>query len=272
MRWLTPVLAVVLVRGMAPGVCAAQTTEPATAPAGPVVQAATTSIRDLLSLKAAGVSDDILVALIESDDSVFRLTAQDILDLRAQGLSERVILAMLATMRKPVARGPIAPGMAARDRLPEIEAPVGEATTSDAALLAAIQELDRTGTLARDAPREPPVILNVTQQVEQYVEVPERVRVEREYVPVAVPVAVPVRSRHDDRDGRGRHDVRAAAPQRWGWGGQPAPGTWETRVTTSPGRAPKEDVKPDSKPDERPASGDRPSRPSGRGGRGGGAR
>lgn len=59
--------------------------------------AAAASIQDLLMLRAAGLGDDILVALIESDGSTFSLTPADIISLRQQGLSERVITAMLAT-------------------------------------------------------------------------------------------------------------------------------------------------------------------------------
>jgi len=61
--------------------------------------AAAASVQDLLMLRSVGVSDDILVALIESDGSLFRLSAADIVSLRQQGLSEQVIKAMLATRR-----------------------------------------------------------------------------------------------------------------------------------------------------------------------------
>ena len=58
------------------------------------------TIRDLLNLKAAGMSDDILIALIQTDGSIFHLTADDVIALNRQGLSERVILAMIETARK----------------------------------------------------------------------------------------------------------------------------------------------------------------------------
>jgi hypothetical protein len=62
--------------------------------------AAAVTADELLNLKANGLSDEILVALIESDGSVFRLSADDVLTLRQRGLSEKVILAMLATTRR----------------------------------------------------------------------------------------------------------------------------------------------------------------------------
>jgi len=53
------------------------------------------STRDLVALAQAGLSDDVLVALVEADRTVFNLDAPRILELRAQGLSERIIIAML---------------------------------------------------------------------------------------------------------------------------------------------------------------------------------
>ena len=53
------------------------------------------STRDLVALAQAGLSDDLLVALIETDATVFGLDAPRILELRRQGLSERVLIAMM---------------------------------------------------------------------------------------------------------------------------------------------------------------------------------
>jgi hypothetical protein len=61
------------------------------------------SERDLLALTQAGLSDDVLIALVEADDTVFPLDAPRILELRSQGLSERVIVAMLKNGRRAAA-------------------------------------------------------------------------------------------------------------------------------------------------------------------------
>jgi hypothetical protein len=53
------------------------------------------STRDLIELSKAGLGDEVLVALIEADGTVFNLDAPRILELRASGVSERVITAML---------------------------------------------------------------------------------------------------------------------------------------------------------------------------------
>jgi hypothetical protein len=69
--------------------------------AGPLVPpAGAVTVEELFSLKANGLSDDILVALIESDGSVFQLLPDDVVMLFRRGLSEKVILAMIATARR----------------------------------------------------------------------------------------------------------------------------------------------------------------------------
>ena len=65
---------------------------------------AATTTDQLVALARAGLDDDVLIALIQTDGSVFQLTADDILELHRQGLSSRVILAMQQTARPPVAR------------------------------------------------------------------------------------------------------------------------------------------------------------------------
>jgi hypothetical protein len=53
------------------------------------------STHDLIELSKAGLSDDVLVALIEADNTSFHLDAPKILELRTAGISERVITAMI---------------------------------------------------------------------------------------------------------------------------------------------------------------------------------
>lgn len=54
-------------------------------------------LRDVIELHRTGLGDDLLVAVIEADGSVFRLGFADIQDLRSDGLSERVISALVRT-------------------------------------------------------------------------------------------------------------------------------------------------------------------------------
>jgi hypothetical protein len=66
------------------------------------------STRDLVALSQAGLSDEVLIALVEADETTFALDAPQILELRREGLSERVILAMIRNAH----RGPAADGAA----------------------------------------------------------------------------------------------------------------------------------------------------------------
>ncbi len=57
------------------------------------------SVRDLVELSRAGLSDEILLAVLEADPTIFDLDAGTIIEIRAAGLSERVIAAMLRSGR-----------------------------------------------------------------------------------------------------------------------------------------------------------------------------
>lgn len=174
-----------------------------------VGSASAASIQDLVNLKAAGLSDDILIALIESDGSVFHLTATDIIAVRNRGLSERVIQAMLATARKPApppARPIVSP--------PVSEAPPGEAPPGATGARESIVQ-------SIVGPETAPVVINVTQRVEQHVEQPRTdTRAARyiEYYPVHVPIFV-----------RPAVPVKPAEPVYWGFGGQRRPDTWREK-------------------------------------------
>lgn len=61
--------------------------------------AAATTADQLIALQRAGLDDDILIALIQTDGSIFHLSAEDILDLHRQGLSNKVIRAMQETAK-----------------------------------------------------------------------------------------------------------------------------------------------------------------------------
>jgi hypothetical protein len=204
MRLLTPILlAGVLLVGPAAG------------------QASAVTIADLINLKANGLSDQILIALIESDGSVFRLTADDVIDLRKRGLSETVLIAMLLTATK-----------ADRDRAAAPDSPFADGRQG-------VIRQDRT--LQTSQPTTVNVHQTVTQSVQQYPQETETVYVP---VPVAVPVAVlPPRPR--------------AEPVYWGYGGQRRPDSWNDPPDRKPD--PKPDPKSDSKPDPKTESKSSPS-------------
>ena len=122
-------------------------------------------IEDLLGLKAHGLGDDILVALIQTDGSEFHLTAADIIALWKDGLSETVIRAMIETARR--------------------------APAPDAAVMPAGAD----GQVPADAVFEAPDPMVEVPAVEPVDTEPAAVVVPVP-VPVVVPVAVPAGYRH----------------------------------------------------------------------------
>jgi hypothetical protein len=82
--------------------------------ASPLAARAATTAAQLVALSRAGLSDDILIALIETDGSIFELTADDIMGLHNAGLSDAVIRAMQATQStaRRTMPGPPAPAEA----------------------------------------------------------------------------------------------------------------------------------------------------------------
>ncbi len=84
------------------------------------------SVNEIIELSRAGVSEDVLVALVQTGRTVFTLDAEQILALKMAGVSDRVVVAMTETGRaagEVPAGGPAAveQGVAA-----EPENPAGE--------------------------------------------------------------------------------------------------------------------------------------------------
>ena len=64
------------------------------------------TLRDLVDLSKSGLSDEILIALVEAERSVFHLDAADVRELKRQGISDRLLLHLLQTpaIREEAAR------------------------------------------------------------------------------------------------------------------------------------------------------------------------
>ncbi len=155
------------------------------------VASAATTAAQLVELSRAGLGDDILIALIQTDGSTFQLTAADILALHGQGLSDRVIRAMQETGRTPPS-APVRPAAVAL--------PVAREVADD------------------PAPAPAPATVNVYQTVTQNVEAPGAQAFQPYYSIPVFPVyasAPIVPARH------------VIAPIYWGWGGQRRPDSWQ---------------------------------------------
>jgi hypothetical protein len=170
---------------------------------GPVAGTAmAVTMAQLVELAKAGLSDEVLIALIETDGSTFQLSAADILQLHRTGLSNGVILAMqkagqnnVRAVRPTEAQAVLAPG-------------------AEPAPIVQEQVVQPAGPT--------PSVINVVQTVAQ------RVTTSPAIVP-AVPFAVPIflRPQVNDRD-------RPAPPQYWGWNGQRRPDTWQETPRPDP--------------------------------------
>lgn len=168
-------------------------------PAAGVAHAVT--IPQLLALMHEGLSDDVLVALIETDGSTFQLTAADILSLHREGLSDKVILAMQKTAPSRKAPKPVEP------EAPKPEAPNREAPVAPTEAPAVQQQIVQPA----------PSVVNVYQTVTQRVEPAYGYGAMGQFI--AVPIAVPIVARPSA--------VRPARPVYWGWGGQRRPDSWQ---------------------------------------------
>jgi hypothetical protein len=58
------------------------------------------TIRDIIALSKAGLSDEILSAVIDADRTIFTLDAEQILELRRAGVSDAVLLKMVRSRRE----------------------------------------------------------------------------------------------------------------------------------------------------------------------------
>jgi len=56
---------------------------------------------DIIALSKAGVSDSLIIGMMDATDSWFLLKTKDVLDLRNAGVSERVISAMMQPPPQP---------------------------------------------------------------------------------------------------------------------------------------------------------------------------
>jgi hypothetical protein len=78
--------------------------------------ASAVTIQDIITLSKAGVSDTVLLALVDRDKSVFAIEADELVMLKGAGVSEAVVIAMLKSGREP--EPPAAPPLA--DVLPTL--------------------------------------------------------------------------------------------------------------------------------------------------------
>ena len=78
------------------------------------------TIRDLIELSKAGLSDPVLIALIEVDQRVFTVDAATLKQLKEAGVSDAVVVALIRSGRTPKAEPVAAPAPDPEPRQPEV--------------------------------------------------------------------------------------------------------------------------------------------------------
>jgi hypothetical protein len=169
------------------------------------VRADALSIRDVIELSRAGLGDDVLLALIEVDRSVFPIDTATLKSLKQAGLSDRVIVALVRSARTPPPPLDAAP---IPDDPPQAPAPQ-------------VIVIDH---------HDAPVIREVPVAVPVYIPVAIRSgfrqhRDVRSNDGPTVPVQMTV---HPQQQPDGRH-AKPAEPVYWGWGGTLRPDAWKPK-------------------------------------------
>jgi len=168
------------------------------------------TVRDVIELSKAGLSDQVLLALIEVDRGVFAIDTPTVKQLKDAGVSEAVIVAMIRSGRAPRALEP--------QLVPE-PAPVAVATSAPEVIV--IDHHDAPAPIAVPYPVPYPVAVPV------YVQVPTRRFPGRDTITTTFPTDVGLV--------KARVPVPAncvkAEPVYWGFGGKLRPGSWEPPPT-----------------------------------------
>jgi hypothetical protein len=167
------------------------------------------TIRDVIELTKAGLSDQVLLALIEVDRGIFTLDTPTVKQLKEAGVSEAVIVALIRSGRTPRAREV--------DPIPEPLPPV----KSEPEVIV-IDHHDAP------APAPAPIAIPYPVAVPVYVQVPTARRFPRQdTITTTFPTDVGLV--------KARVPVPAncvkAEPVFWGFGGKLRPGSWEPPPT-----------------------------------------
>lgn len=196
--------------------------------AGPVA-AQTLTTKEIVELSKAGMSEGVLLALIEVHRSVFPIDRDTLRMLKAEGVSDNVVVAMIRSGRDPIPVPPPPPPAPT----PSVIVDRGDGTPE---LIIKDRDPDQTRVVVVEDRQEEPV--RERRRTEEYV---------RE-VPVAVPVylTAPVRRsidrRNIDRELVDRVEpAKRAEPVYWGFGGKLRPDAWK------PAEAPKKAEPPNKK-------------------------
>jgi hypothetical protein len=162
------------------------------------------TVRDVIELTRAGLGDEILLALIDVDPSVFPIDTATLKRLKEAGVSERVILAMVRSARTPAPQ-------------PTVDVPIAEAPPAPQPQVVVIEHHDEPQV------REVPVAVPV------YIPVPTRsVHRGSDYQrPVSQSSSGTDRRSGETDNARDKESHKRAEPVYWGFGGTLRPDAWQ---------------------------------------------
>ena len=163
------------------------------------------TIRDVVELTRAGLGDDVLLALIEVDPSVFPIDTETLKYLKESGVSQRVIVAMVRSARTPPA--PVAPEPFITQVAPQAPEPQ-------------VVVIDH---------REPERIREVPVAVPIYIPVVQRSRIPRHADRVDREPDTEDRRDRTDPSSKPDHPSRHAPPVYWGTSGTLRPDAWKPK-------------------------------------------
>jgi len=177
------------------------------------------TIRDIVELTRAGLGDEVLLALIEVDPSVYPIDTETVKYLKDAGVSQRVIVAMVRSLRNPPP--PMAPD--------PVIAQVAPVAPEPQVIVIDHQDSDRV----REVPVAVPVYIPVVQRsrVPRHPDTHRRVdqfpSIEDRRIPT-VDRRIPTEDRRILKDSSTKPD-HAPKPVYWGPSGTLRPDAWKPK-------------------------------------------
>jgi hypothetical protein len=176
------------------------------------VRAEAITLREIVELTKAGLSEEVLLALIEVDQRVFSIDSETLKSLQVAGVSPRVIVAIVKSGRMPAAE-PVAPERVVTERVIEVDRDVDRADPPAPQIVV----IDR------------PVVYEIPVAVPVYVAVGGRAAVRHRNQPYVVAPSpfIPFGSVTAPRVEP--DPPKRAEPVYWGFGGKRRPDTWQDK-------------------------------------------
>jgi hypothetical protein len=164
------------------------------------------TLREIVELTRAGLSDDILLALIEVDQRVFEIDPDTLKALKEAGVSTRVIVAIVKSGRTPAPPVEAIVDIVPPDPPPPQVVVVDRPVVREVAVVVPVPVYVAVGGRSRARHRDLPYVA------------------QSPFAPLEIPTVYPA-ARPE------RH--KPAEPVYWGWGGKLRPDVWQPAPTSA---------------------------------------